>query len=80
METSTSTQATPALEKNKTFEYLGGVLGIAYGLYFAKANGGLFTNKYLNYFFWALIFGLAVHELGEQVDRHVMPAIKKHLA
>lgn len=68
------------VEKNKTFEYLGAVVGIAYGLYFAKDNKGLFSNKYLNYFFWALIFGLAVHEIGEQIDRYVMPAIKKQFA
>lgn len=66
----------PKTDNNRTFEIIGGVLGIAYGIYFTKEFGGVFANKYLNYLWWMVIFALAFHEIGEQVDRKVIPAIK----
>jgi hypothetical protein len=75
------------VEKSKAFGYIGLVLGAIYGITFAiryninEKNAPLYqSNKFLKGAMWAVIFAIVLHELGEQIDRYVMPAIKKQFA
>jgi len=55
------------MKNTKTFEKIGNIAGVGYGLYFAYSR----NLKAVDYLFWVIIFGLSFHEIGEQVDRTI---------
>lgn len=57
---------------------IGGIAGVLYGslVYAYHGGNGFFKTPWVNRLWWAIIFGLAFHEIGEQVDRRILTAFK----